>query len=309
MEPEVNMLLEDFQLQTLINEAEVYQSQGLLEESKEKYLSVLHYMTDDNRSSDTYKKLIKTVNVRIEKIEEDIADFEKIDETPTLSHDVQNLIQKVFSFSQTKEMAEVEGVLALAKFGQHEQALVEFHRLLGKGVAPGVVAKHILECHLALSSSEAAISQFNQWVANGLLTQDDLLDAQSFLETVLRDKGIETSLPQLDHTPRKKNRTRGEQRLALDIYSLKIQVDDHSEGLYEIDFDVTFQSNDTVSVVIPSEKKTLLDRFHLGMSLPKIKFYTPRAVFEGNGIVAEKTEIKIGPKKGDYVLDIKIKAN
>jgi tetratricopeptide (TPR) repeat protein len=302
------MILEDLNLQTLINEAEVYHSQGLLEESKEKYLSALHYL-GNNRGSDDYKNLISTVHERVNKIEEDIADFEKIDETPTLSHDVQNLIQKVFSFSQAKEMAEVEGVLALAKFGQYEQALVEFHRLLGKGIAPGVVAKHILECHLALSSPDAAIAQFGQWAANGLLTQDDLADARSFLENNLKEKGVEKHLPQLDCTPRNKKKIEGEQRGTLDIYSLKIQLDDEDEDLHEVDLDVTFQSNDTVSVVIPSDQRDLLNQFSLGMPLSKIKFYTPAAVFKGKGVISEKTEIKIGPKKGDYVLDIKIKAN
>lgn len=302
------MLLEDFALQTLINEAEVYHSQGLLEESKEKYFSALHYM-DNNQSVDNYHQLIETVNARIGKIEEDIADFEKIDETPTLSADVQNLIQKVFSFSPTKEMAEVEGVLALAKFGQYEQALEEFQRLLGKGIAPGTVAKHILECLFALSSPDAAIAQFNQWVTSGLLTQEDLADAHSFLEDILMDKGISKQLPRLDHPADEKNHIEAEKRLALDIYSLKIQLDDENEGSYEVDFDVTFQSNDTVSVVIPADKRVLLDQFSQGMPLMKIKFYTPSAVFNGKGVIAEKTEIKIGPKKGDYLLDIKIKTN
>jgi hypothetical protein len=304
------MVLDDLNLQTLINEAEVYQSQGLLEESKEKYLSVLQYVEGGAQPSTDYTKIISIVRDRVSKIESDITEFEDINENPTLSLDVQNLIQKVFSVSQTKEMAEVEGVLALAKFGQYEQALEEFYRLLGKGIAPGVVAKHIMECHLALSSPTAAIAQFDQWASNGFLTKEFLADLKVFLDDILVTKDMKNPLPQVENTPRKRNKLEAEQKkIALDIYSVKIRLGGEDNGYHEVDFNVTFQANDTISVVLPSNKRNLLNQLDLGMLLPEIQFYTPVAVFNGKGVITEKTEIKIGPKKGDYILDIKVKAN
>ncbi len=298
-------MIEDFNLQSLINEAQVYRSQGLLEESKERYQSALQLLKN-GPSTDNQQELIVSVNAKIGEIERDIAEFNQIEETPKLSQDVQNLIQKVFSFSQTKEMSEVEGVLALAKFGQYEQALVEFHRLLGKGVAPAMTAKHILECHLALSSPEAAIAQFEQWALTGLLPREDLEQVRAFLENALRTKGIDVNLPSLDKAPDKKNKVEGSKRIALEIYSVKIQLDNESNDGNEVDFDVTFQSGDTISIVVPADQRELSDYLTLGMKLAKIKFYTPMVVFQGKGVICGKTKIKIGPKQGDYVLDIKI---
>lgn len=298
-------MIEDFSLQSLIHEAQVYRSQGLLEESKEKYQSALQLLRNGT-SVGNHQELIVGVNEKINEIERDIAEFNKIDETPKLSQDVQNLIQKVFSFSQTKEMSEVEGVLALAKFGQYEQALVEFHRLLGKGVAPAVVAKHILECHLALSSPDAAIAQFEQWSLKSLLPNEDLEQVRAFLKDALRTKGIEVNLPSLDKAPSKKNRVEGNKTIALDIYSVKIQLDDESDISHEVDFDVTFQSGNTISIIVPADQRELSEYLKLGMPLSKIKFYTPVVVFQGKGVISGKTKIRIGPKQGDYVLDIKI---
>ena len=137
-----------------------------------------------------------------------IAEFENINENPTLSPDVQNLIQKAFSFSQTKEMAEVEGVLALAKFGQYEQALEKFYRLLGKGIASEVVAKHIIDCHLAISSPATALAQYDQWASNGLLTKEALADVKAYLDDILRTKGIKSPLPRIENTPKREREIR-----------------------------------------------------------------------------------------------------
>ena len=87
---------------------------------------------------------------------------------------------------------------------------------------------------------------------------------------------------------------------------MKIQLDNASIDLKEVGLDVSFQTKDTISVVVPANQRKLLDYLKLGMTLPKMKFYTTAAVFNGKGVISGKTMIKIGPKQGDYVLDIKI---
>ena len=298
-------MMEDFNVQSLLNEAETYRSQGLLEESKARYVSALQ-LIDTGPSSDDQKEMINRVHKEIGEIEQDISEFEQIEATPNLSHDVQNLIREIFAFSETEEMAEVEGVLALAKFGQHEQALVEFHRLLGKGFAPVVVAKHILECHLALSSPDAAIAQFEQWSFRGLLGHEDLAEVRNFLDDMLEARGLKNKFPKPDLKLNKKKKVNGEKKIALDVYLVKIQLDNASIDLKEVGLDVSFQTKDTISVVVPANQRKLLDYLKLGMTLPKMKFYTTAAVFNGKGVISGKTMIKIGPKQGDYVLDIKI---
>ena len=37
-----------------------------------------------------------------------------------------------------------------------------------------------------------------------------------------------------------------------------------------------------------------------------MQFYSSMAVLKGSGVVCEKKEIKLGPKRGDYVVDLKV---
>ena len=292
-------------LRSLLREAELYQTQGLLSESLEIYQEVIKFL-EKHAPRSHQERLVSAVKKRIESIQKDLVKFNNPNQNPKLSEDIANLIRKLFSFSETPEAAAMEAAVALAKFGQHEQALVEFHRLLGKGFAPVVVAKHILECHFALSSPDAAVAQLEQWTSRSLLGQEDLAEVRNFLEDMLEARGLKNKLPKPDQELNKKKKVNGEKKIALDVYLVKIQLDNASIDLKEVGLDVSFQTKDTISVVVPANQRKLLDYLKLGMTLPKMKFYTTAAVFNGKGVISGKTMIKIGPKQGDYVLDIKI---
>lgn len=125
------------QIKSLIKEAEVYRNQGLLEESREAYGRALKFIEDHYQYSRN-KDLVDSVKDKIQTIETDLAEVDRVTETPDLPQNIQDLIKKLFSFSQNQDIAAVEGAVALAKFGQYENSLAEFQKLIQGGLHVGM---------------------------------------------------------------------------------------------------------------------------------------------------------------------------
>ncbi len=120
-------------IQSLINEAKTYRRQGLLQESKDKYLEILDILKKDAQLSNK-QSLIDAIIKELSVVENEIIELDRPDETPVLSKEIQNLISRLFSTSENKHIAALEGAVALAKFGQYEKALDEFQNLMKEGI-------------------------------------------------------------------------------------------------------------------------------------------------------------------------------
>jgi hypothetical protein len=200
--------------------------------------------------------------------------------------------------------------VALAKFGQYDRALEEFHGLLKKGAMPVIAAKNIIMCHLAYSSAEAAAGQFEQWVCRDMLSKDDLKEIRSFLKNALEKNGIEARLSEIDEPPLEPDEIEEEENTGvLAISSICVPLEKGPLKGDMVEFDVTFQTGNIISVLVRANQKDLLEIFRLGNSLSYIQCYSPGAIFRCSGTVFGKTRIDSGPRKGDYVLEIILMAS
>ena len=294
-------------IKSMIKEAELYRNQGLLAQSKETYLKVRQFV-EKSQSFRNHDKLTNAISDKIRSIEDDLATVNHEKPAPDLSPDVQNLIKNLFSFSKSEDTAAIEGAMALAKFGQYERALSEFNRLLKDGTMPLVAAKNIIRCHLALSSPNEAIEQYERWLSSDLLSKGQLEKARLFLQNILERKGIKVNLTSVDRLSSEADGGTGKDGDVLDISSVGVKLIDGPRKGKMIEFDVTFQSGDIISVVVSSNEKDLIELLNLGIVLPDMQFYSPIAIFKGKGVVSGKTKIQSGPKQGDYMLDIKIES-
>jgi tetratricopeptide (TPR) repeat protein len=298
-------------IKALAREAEVYRSQGLLSGAKQKYQEILQFVQNHEHYSKD-KKLLETVNKKIKAIEENLSEVLEAPERPAVTEDVQNLIQKLFSFSKDQQTSKMEGAVALAKFGQYEKALNEFKRLLKEGILPLDAAKNILRCHLTLSSPDVAVYQFKRWMSRGDFSPGDLKYLRGFLQKYLEKRGIQAALPEVVEAPqgkaetKKKKKKRKKEEEVLDISSVGVQFQNGPlKGKME-EFEVTFQTGNTISVIIPSDRKDLLQSLEPGLRLKDMQCYSLIAVFNGSGVVSNKSVISSGPKRGHYTLDITI---
>ena len=292
-------------IKALIKEAAHYQKQGLLEESKEKYEEILAFIQHDERYIKD-EKLIEAVQGKIRIVEESLDEVDNYTETPVLSEEVQKLISRLFSSSQDEDMAAIEGAVALAKFGQYQKALEEFQRLIEEGKMPLVAAKNTLMCHMAVSSPDAAIAQFTQWVSGEAFSRSDLKYIRTFLENTLEKQGIKFDLPKVDEAPAEEGEHEEKEGDIIDISSVSVQLPNGLRKGETVEFEVTFQLGNKISIIISGQQKDLANAFKTGIRLSEMQCFSPVAIFNARGTVSGLRIITSGPRRGDRALDITI---
>jgi hypothetical protein len=296
-------------IRRLLKEADLYRNHGLLSDAKSKYVEILSAIGKSKILS-SHKQLISGVKSKIRAVDKSLNELRDTPEKPELSEDLQHLIKKLFTFSQTKEAAAIEGAVALAKFGQYEQALKEFYKLLEQGVLPVVTAKNMIKCYAALKTPEAAVVQFAKWKTRDFFSIEDLKYIRAFLKTSLEKEGFKTEVPEVETMPSLPSRAKKKREdVFLEISAISLHLQSGPLAGQTIDFDVHFQSANTVTVLIPAVRKSLADTLIPGTRLTDIQCYSPITVFRSTGTISGAAKIKQGPRQGDYTLDITIDAD
>lgn len=302
------------QVENLLKTAELYQTQGLYREARKAYESAMELITSapegeisdkEDRLSDLTQK-IQTLGTTAEHVETAPATHE-------LSGDVQNLIKNLFSFSEQKDpdtKALTEAV-TLAKFGQTERAVEELTSLLDRKSVKVVAAKNILRCYVLASEYGKAVKAYENWVEEKRFTAEQIESIRSLLEHQLIKKGIQKPLPTIsvvesDGSAADIDTAEQESKAMIDIGSVLINFDQGPLKGKPIELDVNFQTGNTVSLLIESKEKKLLDNLSVGFKLREVQFRSTVAIFRSSGVVSAKLQIHEGPKKGDYLMDIKV---
>ena len=213
----------------------------------------------------------------------------------------------LFSFSKadSKEEAILEGAIALAKFGQFERALGEFNRLIDKKSHRVVAAKNVLRCHIQLNSEDAASDQYEEWAKEGDFPPAQLEKTRLFLVEILKSKGIQRELTSVSMEEEIVQAPEEEEEF-IDISSIGIYFNSGPAKGKVVEFDVNFQSGNMLSLIISKNDAKTIEQIQEGDALNDLQFFSPIAMFNGSGVVSANSQIKSGPKQGDFCLDIKI---
>jgi hypothetical protein len=286
-------------IKSLTKEAEIYRKQGLFEESKEKFDEVLDFI-QNHESYSKNNKLIDALKSKLRAVEKILEEVEQDKGSPELSEEVQELITRLFSFSENKDAALMEGAIALAKFGQYEKALEAFQGLITEGIMP--------LCHMTLSTPDAAITQFKQWMSQDKFSGKELAYLRTSLETALKKQGTNVDLPQVEETPIEQGEPEEKEEEIIDISSFTVQLADGPRKGQIAQFEVTFQSGNKISTIVAHKEKDLANAFKPGLQLSEMECTSPIAVFSARGTVSGMNKITSGPRQGDYSLDITIES-
>ncbi len=322
-------------IKSLLKQAEVYKTQGLLDDAGEKYRLVAELIQTSEHIQNK-DKLLNAVSKKIAALKRHTEIVEQAPTTPEMSEHVNTLIKKLFSFSKdqekaSKEEADLEGAIALAKFGQFDSALKEFEKLIPISTVRLPAAKNILRCHVALDSIDMASEQFSKWESEELFSNEQLENIRNFFNDLLAKKKIKR-----DVAPAKPKDTIEEQPAEtitaaetveaepnlemehededeedeefLDISAVAITFDSGPHKGEQVELDVSFQSGNIISLIISSKDESLIENLQVGCKLDDVHFYSPIAIFRGSGTVSAMTKIASGPKQGDFSLDIKIES-
>jgi len=304
------------QLKKLLKQADLYKSQGLLSEARKDYQQIKNFIKNSDHLPNKEKLLIG-INKKISMLEKDFNKFHDAPLKPGQSEHVNELIKKLFSFSQDKDSgdeheASLEGAIALAKFGQFEGAISEFKNLINIDSTRVSAAKNIIRCHLALDTVDEAVEEFKQWGDGDLFAPEQLENVRVFFEDTLDKKGIQkelsggTSGHKKAEAPLKEDDIDEEE--FLDISAVAITFDSGPKNGEQVELDVSFQSGNIIRLIVSDKDESIIENLQIGAKLDDLHFYSPIAIFRGSGVVSAKTQIESGPKKGDFSLDIKIES-
>jgi tetratricopeptide (TPR) repeat protein len=303
-------------IRTLLKEAKIYRTQGLLEESREKYLEILARM-ETLKKGPKNEAFIRSIQKKLHDVRNEIDEIDNPPETPELSAEVQQLISNLFAFSEDKVIAAVEGAVALAEFGQYEGALEEFQKLLDKRISPMIVAQNMIRCHLQFASPKAALDQFKKWMSAGTFSSKELGYLRTFYVKMLRsrkkslepieDGHIEEPEEDLFDTPEiqpseiaEDSEDEEDYEDILEILSISIEVMQSPGRDRIVEFEVTYQLGNKISFIVDADDRELTETFETGTYLAQVHCFSPVSTFEASGVISEKKKITTGPRKGDY---------
>lgn len=326
-------------IKSLIQQAEVYKTQGLLEDAGKK-LKLAAELIQNSDQIQNKEKLINGISKKMAALNRHTDLVQQAPTTPEMSEHVNTLIKKLFSFSQdsgkeNKETAALEGAIALAKFGQFEAALKEFQKLIEYDTVRLPAAKNILRCYVTLDEMEEATEAIGDWKSKGIFTDQQIEKINKFFDELsskkrkkkkatpsiakeekeekAKEKPVKEEIePEIASEPDNEpeiyeDKDEAEEEF-LDISAVAITFDSGPHKGEQVELDVSFQSGNIISLIISSKDESLIENLKVGYRLDDVHFYSPIAIFRGSGVVSAMTQIKSGPKQGDYSLDIKIES-
>jgi len=291
------------QIISLKKEAEIYHSQGLLMQSKEKYMALKGLISKSDKYSEN-RALNRYLKDRINLVDIELEDINEEMDSPLLDSETQELISDLFSFSDNNEMATIESAVALAKFGQYEKALEEFNDLLEAGCFPLISAKNILRCHVALFSPEKAVSQYKKWDSAKRFTGLELLELKDFLSSILgRNSGL---LHNREDMEKEDDDCSYKDNLFdfMEVCSIRLFMKNGHESIKKVEMNITCQEENIISFILNKEQKKIADILLPGASISKVQCFSKGSVFYTRAIVLKKLRITSGPQRGCYSYDL-----
>ena len=311
-----------------LKQAELYKGHGLLTESKNSYQSAVKLIESIDKLKNK-DKLLSSIAAKLKNLDEEIERVENAPDNPEVGEESQALIKKLFSYAKTDDADAValEEAITLTKFGQYEKAIKEFTALLDKESVRLAAAKNILRCFITGDNIDGGIEQFQKWLEGDILSKDQLEKVRLFFQNIIDKKGLDIEVPDAavaaaDSEPELHleleeeeeeiepvDEETGEEEEILDINSVGITFEAGPKKGETIELEVSFQTGNIISVLLNARDKELIDSLIPGDKLNEMQFYSPIAIFQGTGVVNAKTAIKVGPRKGDYSVDIKVSSS
>jgi uncharacterized protein YdcH (DUF465 family) len=313
-------------IKALLKEAELYKGQGLLTESKNSYQNAVK-LIESIKKLKNKDKLLYGLAAKLKALDKEIERVENAPENPEVGEASQALIKKLFSYAKTddKDAVALEEAITLTKFGQYGKAIKDFTALLDKESVRLAAAKNILRCFIAGDHIDDGIEQFQEWLGDDTLSKDQLKKLGLFFQNIIDKKGLDVQVPDAPATAAESEpefyleleaaeiepveEEAGEEEEILDINSVGISFDAGPKKGEVIELDVSFQTGNIISVLLSVRDKELIESLNAGDKLTDLQFYSPIAIFQGTGVVNAKTAIKVGPRKGDFSVDIKVSSS
>ncbi len=297
----------DEKIKSLVKEAELYRSQGLLNEALDTYkkMQVLIESTQNVKNKETLlKKISNKVDALYHQMEEELSDIKP----PEVSKDEQDAIENLIPKDdpEAKGSPEMAAALSLAKTGQFDQAIEKFTQLLSQDSLRFDAAKNIVWCWIQQKEVEKALGRVKQWMVGNVLSLDEVNGVRAYFEALVKELGLDAQISTVNIQKKLEPESEVEDQDILDINSTRFKLLRGSRKGEEVELEISFQAGKYLKMLVPKRDRQLIESVNVGDRFNGMQFYSPMAIFSGTGYVSSKVTISAGPKKGDYSLEIKI---
>lgn len=189
-------------IKSLLKEADLYRSQGLLSEAKGIYEEALRLIQTRLSPKDA-EKISQAITAKITSMEKEIIRVEKKVLSPSMTKESQDLITKMFTPAEGEDrnLAAMEAAKALMKFGQFERAKEELAKLIEIDQFRVDVSKQILNCFFLESKYDEALKQYNHWSSNALFSKQQIDTLGAFIKDAFSSKGIKLKAFEISPEP------------------------------------------------------------------------------------------------------------
>ena len=294
-------------MKSLIKEAELYRSQGLLNEALDTYQKV-ESLIDATQQVKNKEQFLRKITAKIDGIYQQMETEFSTPTPPRVSDEARNVIKEMVTPDEpeAKGSASMASALALAKFGQYDQAIEELTHLLGYDSLRVDAAKNIIWCWVQQGEAEKALGRVRQWMSGDVLAVSEVSEVRAYLENLVRHSGLDNRIStekiQKDLEPESEI----DDEEILDVDSTSFPLPRGEQKDQSVELEVSFQAGKYLKMLVPKREKQLIESLQVGDHLSDMTFYSPVAIFSGTGYVSSKVIINAGPKKGDYSLEVKI---
>ena len=318
-------------IESFLKQAGMYRDQGLLNEARDAYGQACALIQKNERvkNRDT---LIRGLQKKMADLSAEIDHLERPPQIQEISADIQNLIKKKFAFADDVNEAALEGAVALAKFGQYQRAIQEFEGLIQRQPVGVEAAKNIIRSYMAYAAVDDAVDCYERWLDGDWFQSEQMAEIRAFFQSALEREGHDRYLadkkatddpggasadddPQIetidDIEPliiarEEIDALAGEITDFQDVNSIVIVMTGRDGRKKQVELTVNFQSKTTLSLLISSREKALMDYLEVGKNLTDVLYYSPYALLHGSGRVMAMNQIRVGPRQGDFSVDIEM---
>lgn len=294
-------------IKSTFKEAELYRSQGLLDEALDKYTAI-EALIKANSKIRQRKAILEKLSAKINELNQKMKRISTPATPPKVPEDAQDLIKEMFTYDdpETKGSSSLGGAIALVKFGQYDKAIDELNRLLEYKTLRLEAAKNILWCWLQQNYVDYAVSLFQKWQKTEFFPPDELALLGNHLKEILASAGIQREIRGIGLQKTIEPDSEIDEDDILDISATRFSLPGGPRKGEKVEFEVSFQSGKYIQFIIPKKENDLISGLKPGDMLKDIVFYSSAAIFSGTGFLSSKKAIEAGPKRGDYSFSIKI---
>ncbi|MFO7931741.1 MAG: hypothetical protein ACQETG_04620 [Thermodesulfobacteriota bacterium] len=294
-------------IKQMIREAELYRSQGLINEALETYRSLEDLIRNNSRIKNRDSMLSK-ITSRINLLSKSSETLNSPGDPPELSERAQSLIKEMFSFDDPGVMgsAAMGGAISLAEFGQYKKAKQEFEALFDYDDLRLEAAGKILEYGLRHVPHEELRGIYGQWLSDSRFSENEIEKLGEMLRELLGPAGVEESPAVYTDDQPQEHATEIDDDDILDISAVSFQLPSGPRQGEKVELEVNFQSGRRLNLIVPKQGRDTFNSLETGAKIHGVVFYSSVAIFSGMVSVSSKKEITAGPKQGDFSMDLEI---